>query len=204
MLQLKVCGMADSSNITELAKIQPDFIGFIFHETSPRNVVDFPDLNIPKTIKKVGVFVDKDIDFISKKVNEFGLDYIQLHGKESPLLCEKLKKEGLKIIKAFNVHDAFDFSQLKDYAQHCDYFLFDAFGKNEGGNGILFDWNLLERYKGNVPFLLSGGIDETMVNAIKKVTHPQFMGIDINSGFEIKPALKNIEKIKNFIQMLKN
>jgi len=198
MLQLKVCGMADGSNITELVKIQPDFIGFIFHEASPRNVVDIPELNIPKTIKKVGVFVDKDIDFINKKVNEFGLDYVQLHGKESPEFCEQVKTNEIKIIKAFNVHDVFDFNQMKDYATYCDYFLFDAFGKNAGGNGVVFNWELLKNYNGTTPFLLSGGIDETMVETIKQFKHPQFAGIDINSGFEINPALKDVERIKKF------
>ena len=200
MLQLKVCGMANSSNIAELVKIQPNFIGFIFHEASPRNITKTPELNIPSTIKKVGVFVNKEADFINKKVNEFGLDYIQLHGKESPLLCEKLKKEGLKIIKAFNIHEDFDFKQLEGYESCCDYFLFDAFGKNAGGNGIIFNWELLKNYKGEIPFLLSGGIDETMVQTIKHFEHPQFAGIDINSGFEIKPALKDVERIKKFKQ----
>ena len=198
MLQLKVCGMANESNIAELIKIQPNFIGFIFHEDSPRNITHFPKTNIPKTMKKIGVFVDKDFEFINKKVIDFGLDGVQLHGKESPLLCNQLKKEGLIIIKAFNIHNTFDFGLLDSYIHSCDYFLFDAFGKNAGGNGVIFNWDLLRNYKGSVPFLLSGGIDETMVGTIKKFRHPQFIGIDINSGFEIQPALKDIKKIKLF------
>jgi len=203
MLQLKVCGMSDSSNIADLIKVQPDFIGFIFHEASPRNIIDFPKFVIPSTIKKVGVFVNKGIDFIEQKVGLFGLNYVQLHGKETPLFCGELTAKGVKIIKAFNIHDAFDFDQLKAYETFCDYFLFDAFGKNAGGNGVVFNWELLKNYNGNTPFLLSGGIDETMVIAIKKVKHPQFVGIDINSGFEIKPALKDVKKIKQFKQRLR-
>ena len=104
----------------------------------------------------------------------------------------------MKVIKAFNISKEFDFNQLVSYEPSCDYFLFDAFGKNAGGNGITFNWELLNNYKGAVPFLVSGGINETMVNNIKEIHHPQFVGVDVNSGFELEPALKNIEKIKLF------
>ncbi len=197
-MKLKVCGMRDTENIAELIQVQPNFIGFIFHETSPRNVVEIPNVEIPPNIKKAGVFVNKDVDFILKKVKEFDLDYIQLHGNESPEFCSEIKSNGLKIIKAFNISEGFDFTQLQIYEPFCDYFLFDAFGKNAGGNGITFNWALLQNYDGKTPFLLSGGINERMVNDIKKINHPQFSGIDINSGFEVKPALKNIEQIKKF------
>lgn len=204
MLQLKVCGMKDANNITELIQVQPGFIGFIFHEDSPRNVTELPITKIPYHIKKVGVFVNKDIDFILEKGKEFDLDYIQLHGNESPEFCSEVKSNRLKIIKAFNISGDFNFDQLQAYEPFCDYFLFDAFGKKAGGNGITFNWELLQNYKGKTPFLLSGGIDETMVNEIKKINHPQFTGIDVNSGFELKPALKNIEKIKQFSNGLRS
>ena len=152
------------------------------------------------------------IDFILKKAHEFNLDAVQLHGKETPEFCSELispLERGLrgvsfKIIKAFNISDAFDFKQLNAYEACCDYFLFDAFGKKAGGNGITFNWDLLSKYNGKTPFLLSGGIDETMVSEIKKINHPQFIGIDINSGFEIEPALKDVEKIKEFNKMLRH
>jgi len=201
-MKLKVCGMRYETNIAELIEVQPNFIGFIFHEKSTRNVVKIPEIDIPKTIKKVGVFVNKPAAFILQKVADFKLDYIQLHGNESSQFCNQLKNTNFKIIKAFNIKEDFDFIQLKRYEAFCDIFLFDAFGKNAGGNGIVFNWDLLQNYKGNTPFLLSGGIDETMATEINNINHPKFIGVDINSGFELEPALKNIEKIKLFYNEL--
>ena len=198
MLKLKVCGMRNSANINELIEVQPDFIGFIFHEKSPRNVSDNIIIPTSDNIHRVGVFVNKSVEFIKEKKEQYKLDYIQLHGSESPEFCNEIKNIGAGIIKAFNISEDFNFSNLKDYESHCDYFLFDAFGRNAGGNGITFNWDLLNNYQGKIPFLLSGGIDETMADSIKKNKHPQFTGIDINSGFETEPALKNIEKIKTF------
>jgi phosphoribosylanthranilate isomerase len=198
MLKIKVCGMRNDSNIAALLKIKPDFIGFIFHEKSSRNVTDNIRAIIPKEISKVGVFVNESQKFITSKIEKYGLDYIQLHGNESPEFCSELKRNELNIIKAFNISEAFNFSILKSYETNCDYFLFDAFGKQAGGNGIVFNWDLLNNYKGEVPFLLSGGINETMADTIKKITHLKFYGIDINSGFETAPALKDIKTIKAF------
>jgi len=202
MLQLKVCGMRDVVNIEELIKLQPDFMGFIFHEESPRNVIDIPNVEILSSINKVGVFVDKDIPFIREKATNFNLDYIQLHGNETPKECQELKDKGFKIIKAFNISESFDFLQLQAFEPFCEYFLFDAFGTNAGGNGIVFNWSLIQKYNGKTPFLLSGGIDNTMAKEIKRIHHPRFAGIDINSGFEITPGLKDIKKIEEFKQGL--
>ena len=185
-------------NIAELIQVQPNFIGFIFHDKSPRNIVEKTQVEIPSAVKKVGVFVNKEIEFLLEKTNQFRLDFVQLHGNESSSFCEEVKSKNLKVIKAFNISKEFDFNQLVSYESSCDYFLFDAFGKNAGGNGITFNWELLNNYKGAVPFLVSGGINETMVNNIKEIHHPQFVGVDVNSGFELEPALKNIEKIKLF------
>lgn len=201
-MKLKVCGMRDNTNIEELIKLQPDFIGFIFHEKSSRNVTDIIEVNFPNSIKKVGVFVDENEQFITSKIESYNLNAVQLHGFESSHFCEKIRNSlfgnGLKIIKAFNIHAGFDFEILKQYEPFCDYFLFDAFGKEAGGNGVVFNWGLLNQYIGKISFLLSGGIDETMANQIKKIKHPQFAGIDINSKFETVSAYKNINKIKLF------
>jgi len=203
MMKLKVCGMRSSENISELIKLKPDFIGFIFHEKSPRNVIELPQVVIPKNIKKTGVFVDKPMTFIQEKAKRFDLDYIQLHGKESPKFCKILQAEGFRLIKAFTITSNFDFEQTKAYESYCEFFLFDAFGKQAGGNGITFNWELLQKYKGNTPFLLSGGINNTMVKDVLDFNHKQYKGIDINSGFELKPAIKNIEQIKTFKDALK-
>lgn len=204
MLLLKVCGMRDNANITELLKVQPDFIGFIFHEQSSRNVSSKIEIQIPNDINKVGVFVNKDEHFIKNKIKDFKLTHVQLHGTESPTFCENIMGLGVKIIKAFNINDDFNFETLAEYELYCDFFLFDAFGEKAGGNGIVFNWDLLQNYKGNIPFLLSGGIDETMVDKLKNISHPRFVGIDINSKFETAAAYKNIEKIKEFRNGLSN
>jgi len=204
MLKLKVCGMRDSENIISLSEMQPDFIGFIFHEKSSRNISETVLTNTPKNIDRVGVFVNESIKFIANNIKQYHLDYIQLHGNESPEFCKKVKNLKVGVIKAFNISENFDFSSLSNYEQQCNYLLFDAFGKQAGGNGITFNWELLSKYEGKTPFLLSGGIDEAMVDEIKKIRHPKFIGIDINSGFELKPAFKNITKIKRFSDSIKN
>jgi phosphoribosylanthranilate isomerase len=198
--------MRNTENIKELIKLQPDFIGFIFHENSSRNVTEKLSINISEKINKVGVFVDESEEFIQTKIQNYGLNSVQLHGSESSQFCEKIRNSplgrglrgGLKVIKAFNIHADFNFESLKEYEPYCDYFLFDAFGKKAGGNGVTFNWDLLSKYKGETPFLLSGGIDETMIEQIKNFKHPRFAGVDINSKFETADAYKNINKIKLF------
>lgn len=190
--------MKSSSNIASLITLNPDFIGYIFHEQSPRNMETNPKIDFPKNIKKVGVFVDKPLSFILDKAKKYTLDVIQLHGNETVELCQKLKLHSLKIIKAFNISKQFNFEQLYKFQESCDFFLFDAFGKNAGGNGITFNWELLQNYNGKIPFLLSGGIDSNLVENIKQLKHSKFIGVDINSKFEVTPGLKNTTKIKRF------
>ena len=207
-MKLKVCGMRDAENITELIKLNPDYMGFIFYDKSKRFVNEFPEVKIPSTIKKVGVFVNESIENVISLVEENNLDAVQLHGNETPEYIEKLNfKFALKfylieVLKAFSVDDDFDFSKTVSYQKVCDYLLFDTKGKDYGGNGVKFNWKVLQKYDGKTPFLLSGGITKTDAEEIKKIKHPAFAGLDINSGFEIEPALKNIEDIKEFKQNL--
>jgi len=190
--------MRDPENIAALVALEPDFIGFIFHEPSPRYCENQPATVIPKTIGKTGVFVNKPEDYILRKKEDFELDYIQLHGSESPEFCEKIRQSAGPVIKAFNLHNDFDFRGLKTYESCCDFFLFDASGPRAGGNGITFNWEILKNYHGTTPFLLSGGIDENMAGIIKNINLPVFYGVDINSRFEKSPGIKNINKIKRF------
>lgn len=214
-MKIKVCGMRESENISELIKLNPDFIGFIFYNKSKRFVADFPQIKFPLTIKKVGVFVNEDIEIVLEKVNNYQLNVVQLHGNETPEYCYNLKlnnshlecsrkivSESFEIIKAFSIHEHFDFNLTKHYENSCDYFLFDTKGTNYGGNGIKFNWEILQNYKGKVPYLLSGGIskeDSTAILSFQRREESKLcIGIDINSGFEIKPGLKNIQDIKEF------
>lgn len=206
-LIIKVCGMREPSNIAKLQELKVDWMGMIFFEKSARNVVK--PIFIKKEIPRVGVFVNEEIDFILKKITDYELDLVQLHGDESVEFCKKIK-DGLivpfpkKIIKVFSVGNDFDFSILKPYETVVDYFLFDTKGENRGGNGVAFNWDILKKYNSEIPFLLSGGINSDSAEAIKSFQHPKMVGIDINSRFESEPALKDIKKIKTFIHELRS
>ncbi|WP_300570062.1 phosphoribosylanthranilate isomerase [Flavobacterium sp.] len=194
-MKIKICGMKYPENIQEAAKLQPDYLGFIFHEKSARYFDDeIP--KIDKSIQKVGVFVNASLEEILEKIKCYDLQLVQLHGNESPEFCDLLKYINIDIIKVFSVDDAFDFRTIYSYESVCDYFLFDTKGKLHGGNGITFNWQILENYLSKKPFFLSGGIGLEEIEKIKKLNLPIY-AIDVNSKFEIEPGLKNIELLKN-------
>lgn len=200
-MKLKVCGMKYQDNIEAVASLQPDFLGFIFHEESPRHFEEaIPDL--PKSIHKVGVFVDKTVEFITNQIEKHKLSAIQLHGHESPEMCRILKSTNAKIIKVFSIKDTFDFSVLTPYEEVCDYFLFDTKGKLPGGNGYTFNWDVLTDYPSTKPFFLSGGIGLNQIEKLKEFqtseTSKYCFAIDVNSKFEIEAGLKNIEELRIF------
>jgi phosphoribosylanthranilate isomerase len=205
-IKLKICGMKYHENIVEISALQPDYLGFIFWEKSIRNMDIESIPKIQPSIKKVGVFVDASIDEIIAKVNLFQLDIIQLHGNETIAFCKELKKLNIEIIKVFSINNFFDFSILKDFIPQIDYFLFDTKGKLPGGNGITFDWKILENYPYEKPFFLSGGIGKTEVDAIKDFFQTEVakkcIAIDVNSRFETKPAYKSEIKLRKFKKLL--
>lgn len=196
---IKVCGMREAENIRKVEALGIDLIGFIFWPKSSRYVSERPAY-LPTNCKRVGVFVDEDIEVVKKIAHDNALDYIQLHGHESTAYCAQLK--GLKLIKAFNIATAEDFGQTMSYEKFVDYFLFDAKGKSVGGNGTKFEWSVLDNYHGPTPFILSGGIGPDDATSIRRFHHPQLAGIDLNSKFEDAPALKNIQKLKTFLEQL--
>ncbi|CAI8152415.1 MAG: N-(5'-phosphoribosyl)anthranilate isomerase [Formosa sp. Hel3_A1_48] len=204
-MKLKICGMKYQENILDVAALSPDYMGFIFYENSPRSIDTYiPD--IPKSIKKVGVFVNESLENVKKKAAQYNLNTVQLHGHEAPEFCRKLKNEGLEIIKVFSIRNEFDFSRLSAYEPFIDFFLFDTKGPNPGGNGFCFDWSVLQEYNSNKPYFLSGGIGVEQLESLKKFKNStaakQCYAIDINSKFELKPGLKDGIKLKNFIQQL--
>lgn len=202
-MKIKVCGMRDSQNLEELIALQPDYIGLIFYAKSPRYVVDLVNKEfinqISKDIQKVGVFVNESTEQITTYVKEYNLNALQLHGKETPAQCEELQGLGLPIIKAFSVGEDFDFSQLEVYKASCDYFLFDTKGKGYGGNGVTFDWTLLQNYDNEKPFFLSGGLDAQNISQVKELSSLNVYAVDVNSKFEIKPALKDIKLLQDSV-----
>ncbi|MFO8146577.1 MAG: phosphoribosylanthranilate isomerase [Bacteroidota bacterium] len=216
--KLKVCGMKFQENILEIASLKPDYLGFIFYEKSPRNFEDeIPEIS--SEIKKTGVFVNATSRFILEKVSLYNLKAIQLHGEETPQFCIDLRKEleklrktsEVEIIKVFSVNEEFDFDVVFPYEEDVDYFLFDTKGKNKGGNGIAFNWDILKEYPSKNPFFLSGGIGIEEIDAIKSLLaefqkegkQNLLYAIDVNSKFEIEPGLKNIEDLAKFQKILK-
>ncbi|HIO67686.1 MAG TPA: phosphoribosylanthranilate isomerase [Flavobacteriales bacterium] len=158
---------------------------------------------MPENIEPVAVFVNADVDFAQGKIEENGYTHVQLHGNESPEYCRNLMS-GVKIIKAFQINKEFDFASLQDYEQVCDYYLFDTSGAEPGGTGKKFDWDLLQKYEGKKPFFLSGGIGEDDVPKIKSLVMPALFAIDVNSKFEIEPAVKDSGMLGVFIKAIRN
>lgn len=199
---IKICGMRNAENIRQVEALGVDMIGFIFYPRSPRFVYEIPEY-LPNQASRVGVFVNESKDNILMYADRFDLEYIQLHGNESPDYCQSLISKGLKIIKAFSVSRIKDLNNVPQYQGACSYLLFDAKSDVYGGSGNLFDWSILHFYKGQTPFLLSGGINLYSTNSLKNFYHPQFAGLDLNSRFETKPGEKDVERIKQFISNLK-
>jgi len=199
-LKIKVCGMKFTQNREEVEKLPIDFLGFIFYPKSKRFVGENTDSGLFNSEKtKVGVFVDENAFEILGLAKNFGFEFVQLHGKENPKTCQLLRNQGVKVIKAFNLNESFKFEKLQDYKTTVDYFLFDTKTDLPGGSGQKFNWEILKKYTGNVPFFLSGGINPDDAEKIKQLEHPQLFGIDLNSGFEDEPGLKNSEKLGKFI-----
>ena len=228
-LRVKICGMKNPENIREAAALHPDYLGFIFYENSPRNFQgEIPEID--PNIKKTGVFVNASVNFILAKVEKYKFQAIQLHGNETSEFCGELKlalienksnefirnniegnSASTEIIKVFSIKEEFDFNLLQPFEGKVDYFLFDSKGKNKGGNGITFNWEVLKDYPSSTPFFLSGGIGLEEVEQIAEFqSYLQKIGkekllvaVDVNSRFEIEPGVKNIEDLELFQKNIK-
>jgi phosphoribosylanthranilate isomerase len=199
---VKVCGMRDAENIREVEALGVDWMGFVFHRTSPRFVGELPDY-LPQRAKRVGVFVDETEEQIMETVQLFRLDMVQLHGHETPDFCNRIRSKGLKVIKAINVQNTFSTEEVSFYERACDYFLFDTKTPLPGGSGQKFDWSSLSAYRGTTPFLLSGGISPDDADRVEAFVHERCIGIDLNSRFETSPAYKDIRLLQSFIDKIK-
>ena len=196
---IKVCGMRDAENIREAEALGIiDLMGFIFWPKSNRFISERPAY-MPNKVKRVGVFVNEDIDTVKLLADEYELDYIQLHGKES---SEYVAQMNRPVIKAISVNNRDDIGTYKAYEDVVDYFLFDTKCPSVGGSGQQFNWSILSAYDGKKPFLLSGGIGPDDAEKIKNFRHPMCIGIDLNSRFEKTPGLKDINKLKHFLEQL--
>lgn len=206
-MKIKICGITDAVNLHEIIDLKPDFMGFIFYPASPRYMIEklSPDdlMDIPKSIKRTGVFVNADLYTIEGLYWRYNLDFVQLHGDESPIECKQLSSSGLNIIKAFRLDHDFNFDILMDYIPYCKYFLFDTNTVEYGGSGKKFDWEILEKYDAGYPFILSGGIGSFDAEEILSIKHPSFYGIDLNSRFETSPGIKDVEKLRPFLKSVR-
>ena len=193
--------MKQAANIAAVAELQPDYLGFIFYQKSPRfiNEVSAELIKyIPSSIKTTGVFVDEKLETVKTYIFKYNLKVVQLHGQESETYCQEIKLTGVEVVKAFGLDKDFDFNQLLSYSSTIDYFLFDTQTTAHGGSGKVFDWKLLENYTLDIPYFLSGGIDIVHAKTIAEINDPRLYALDINSKFELAPGLKDIEKIKVF------
>jgi len=209
-MNIKVCGLTQLKQLQQLDALNVAFAGLIFHKDSPRYVVDkiakdeLKDADFD--LKKVGVFVNADYDEIMQMIDDYGLDVVQLHGDESPELCEELSEE-VEVIKAFSISDKITSidDMIVDYDDVCDYYLFDTASKNGkvGGTGEKFDWKLVKKSKIEKPFFLSGGISLDDLKLIKSFKHPDYFGVDVNSRFEKSPGIKDMALLLQLRQGIK-
>jgi len=205
-MKIKVCGLKHPGNVEAVTGLEPDYVGFIFYPPSPRYVEDLdPELlaGIPTAIQKTAVFVNEDAEKINALLKKHEFAAIQLHGSESAGFCQSFR-DRVTVIKAFGINGHFDFATLDAYANQVDYFLFDTKSAVHGGSGESFDWNLLNNYKLDIPFFLSGGISLDNLSEINKITHPQLYGVDLNSRFEISPGIKDIERLVKAFDLIKH
>lgn len=228
---IKVCGMREAGNIGELSALGVDMIGMIFCKESPRYVSMIPSFTgtLPdyseerlrhpakaaagqegRRPARVGVFCDEMPQTIITCIYNFGLDYVQLHGEESRVMIENLRRTvvpdiaaQLGVIKTISISETSDLARCDEYEGAVDYFLFDTACAQKGGSGKQFDWSVLESYHGTTPFLLSGGIGPEDAERVKQIRHPRFAGIDINSRFETAPGVKDVERVRQFVTSLR-
>lgn len=208
-MNIKVCGITQLKQLQQLDGLNIEFAGLIFVKDSPRYVGDKLDKDAVKNadfdLKKVGVFKNPEMIDVLDAIDEYGLDAVQLHGDETPEMCEDLSSE-VEVIKAFSIDaDTKDIDALvADYDAVCDYYLFDTKANGEGGGtGKQFDWKVLSKAKIEKPFFLSGGIGIDDIDKVKRFKHPDYYGVDINSKFEKEPGVKDMAQVLLFKKSLK-
>jgi len=204
-MKIKICGLKHPGNINEIADLKPDYMGFICYAPSPRFATDLQTKTLdalPASIYKTAVFVNEDAETITKLIDTYNFNVIQLHGNEDPEFCRSFKHK-VTVIKAFGLDKDFDFERLNNFTGSVDYFLFDTKTDLHGGSGKSFDWGLLDNYKLDIHFFLSGGLSLDNLEEVRSINHRQFYGVDLNSKFEIGPGLKNIDKLKKAFELLR-
>ena len=197
--------MTEPSNMEKIMLLKPDFMGFIFHSASPRCIIGKTD---PQEIRRfaskvitTGVFVDAPKEVILHTAKTYALRAIQLHGHETPDVCKEIKKEGLMVIKTFGIETELDLTHTEEFASCVDYFLFDTRSTQHGGTGKPFEWHLLKNKTFTKPWFLAGGI---AAGNIRQAASTACYGLDLNSRFELKPGIKDVEKLTEAINQIRD
>ncbi len=201
-MKLKVCGMKHPDNVSAVAALLPDYMGFIFYKPSKRycgeTLTPAFVQSLPASIIKTGVFVNESLEEVLHICAAYGFKAVQLHGHETPAFCLTCKEAGLEVIKVFHVGETMDWSILEPYKAVSDYFLFDTKTPEYGGSGTRFNWEILNEYDNDIPLFLSGGVDESIFAELNALRTVNIYALDINSRFELEPGLKDVERIKKF------
>lgn len=198
MVKVKICGITNLEDALAAQNLGASALGFVFYSQSFRYILPEAAQKIisclNKKIKKIGVFVNADLASVKKIARLCGLDMLQFHGDETPDFCGKFK--GYKIIRAFRIKNK---ASLKDIERYpVDYYLFDAFKKYSfGGTGTHFNWDILKGLVLSKPFFLSGGLNPENVILAVKAARPEW--VDVSSGVETKPGLKDKKLLQDFI-----
>lgn len=205
-MMIKVCGMRDTANIRAVAELEPSFMGFIFHEESPRCALGISPqslMGLDKRITPVGVFVNKPAAYIDEICRRHGIGTVQLHGDESPEECRALKQMGYRVLKAIAVTHDMDWDPYRSYEDVVNMFVLDSKSAVRGGSGQKFDWSVLHHYPLSTPYLLGGGLSPDDARVIVGKKYPGMVGVDLNSRFEESPGIKDISLLKPFIVSLR-
>ena len=206
-LKIKICGMREQGNIREISGLHPEYMGFIFYPGSKRYAGRLSPLavkGLPARITRVAVFVNASSEEIKTTCRAYSIRTLQLHGDETPDFCQDLRETGFKVIKAFPVGKSLDVAKMETYKNSADFLLLDTSADGFGGTGKKFDWRQLKKYDSELPFFLSGGIGPDDAEQIRKINVPQLYAVDLNSRFEIRPGLKNVVELENFIRKIRS
>jgi len=204
--KVKICGLTTLEDARFVSGALADYLGFIFYPESPRYVDPAKAgaiINWLEGPEKVGVFVNQPLDDVNSIARQTGVDYVQLQGNESPDYCSLVEKP---IIKVFHVDDSIEPDQLEEsimpYLSQVEYLLFDTKSDTEwGGTGQTFDWNLLKEISREKPFFLSGGLNTQNVRKAIETAEPY--AVDLSSGLEDSPGLKDFDKIELFFDEMR-
>jgi len=206
---VKICGLTDEDSIDVALDAGADFLGFVFFDKSPRNVTAEQAAELTQFVEgveKVGLFVNPTDEFLAEVLTHVRLDILQFHGDESPERLDQIRQDfAIPVMKSLAISDAEDLRAAEAFFPVVDYLLFDATppkgSDRPGGNAVSFDWTLLQAFHCPVPWLLAGGL--TPENVAEALRVSGAAGVDVSSGVEKAPGIKDAEKIRRFIAAIK-